>query len=103
MLQINFKEEEIRDIEYKAAYTIIPIKEAQKCILNHYNVTYDISTINELHKIRNSLFHGSDYEYTLLRTRTNELYDLISNALLKMLGWNGTSLNRQKNKFVKIN
>ena len=29
--------------------------------------------------------------------------DLISNALLKMLGWNGTSLNRQKNKFVKIN
>jgi hypothetical protein len=90
----SFTEAELEVIATKVAYKKISIKQAQKYILNAFRVSFDLATIAELHEIRNSLFHGGDYEYTLLRGKTNQLYDLISKTLLKMLKWNGAYISK---------
>jgi hypothetical protein len=89
-----FTEAELEVIATKVAYKEISIKQAQKYILDAFGVSFDPKTIAELHQIRNSLFHGGDYEHTLLRGKTNQLYDLISKTLLKMLKWNGAYISK---------
>lgn len=92
----SFSDEELDFIAKKVAYKEISIKQAQKYIFNTFNVNYKNKTIDSLYEIRNSLFHGSDYEQLPLRIKMNELYDLISESLLKMLGWKGAYISKQR-------
>ncbi len=95
-LRKSFSNEELDFIAKKVAYKKISIKQAQKYIFSAFNVNYEDGTIDDLYEVRNSLFHGSDYDQSLLRIKTNDLYDLISKALLKMLGWNGAFISKKR-------
>lgn len=95
-LNKSFTEEELGFVANKVAYKKISVKDAQRFILNYYDVTFDDATLRDLYEVRNSLFHGSDFEHQQLRIKTNELYDLVSKALLKMSGWKGTYFSRQR-------
>ena len=78
------------------------ITTCQKYTAKHFGARFYKKTIDELYKLRNSLFHGDEIkDFNKLKYAILELYNFLDILILIILGWRGNEYINKSNNFTK--
>jgi hypothetical protein len=104
---LTISDKDADEIGREMAYKDVNIRDAQRYLFTKFNIQYSEKNILKLYKIRNTLYHGHDYENTYediqkLHKGIFDLSELLDRVILGLFGQNDTIHNSRTPAYASI-